>query len=103
MSEYTIEDRWKTTAVGFLQALKKSQELRDQWVVLARNKDWLGLRELIAGTQFLDQTPSAEDLKAMHSYADSHLSAQCKEIEELDRRVDPDCIFNGRDGYGEGC
>jgi hypothetical protein len=92
------EEQCKAVTTGFLKALEQSQELRDRWVVVAQNEDWDGLRELIAGTLELDETPSEKDLDDMHLHAESHLSSKCKEIEELDRRIKSEYLFNGRHG-----
>jgi hypothetical protein len=92
------EEQCKTAAEGFLRALKGRQELRDRWVDLARNKDWHGVRELIAGTLELDETPSEEDLAKMDSHANRHLTGKRKELEELDERIDSTFVFNGRHG-----
>jgi hypothetical protein len=96
------EEQCNRIAADFVRALGEQEELRDQWAVFARDRDWKGLRELIAGTLDLEHTPTHEDLEKMHEYAEHHLSRKCKEIEELDKRIDAIYIFNGRGGHPGG-
>jgi hypothetical protein len=90
------EEACEKAAEDFIQAMRESPTLRDEWVVFARNRDWKGLRELIAGALRLTETPSVEDLERMHAYAKHHLEGRTKELQELDQRIDRVHIFNGR-------
>jgi hypothetical protein len=85
----------KAAAAGFIQALKESVDVRDQWLAYRYSYDWLGLRLFIQETLQLTQTPSPDDLEAMRNYAAEHLQTEADAVARIDKRILPKYIFNG--------
>ena len=87
----------KAAVAGFIHALYVSKPYRDKWADIRVRRDWAAMRALIAETVGLAQTPNEEDLEAMRVHSERTLMPRLEELHNLDQRMDPNCICNGRD------
>jgi hypothetical protein len=87
----------KATAAGFVHALKKSPELRDSWAAIAKSDNWAAKLCALIG-QTVGTEPSLDDLAGMRDYCNSHLQEQLDDLQQLDARIEPMYVCNGRLG-----
>jgi hypothetical protein len=87
----------RDVAAQFVAALENSVATRDQWVAIFSQRDWTGLRTLIAETVGLEAIPTPADLEIMRTHAAAALVPQCDALQECDQRIHPQMLFNGMD------
>jgi hypothetical protein len=87
----------KAHAAGFIHALRESADVRNHWYDFRKARDWDGLCAYIGSTLGLKDAPNRQDLDAMYQHAQDTLVQQMTEVQTLDARVDPRCLYNG--GY----
>jgi hypothetical protein len=96
------ETQCQKLAGDFLEALKKSETVRDRWVAICESSEWQSLPALIKETTGSPQQPTSDDLSKMRDYGRRQLRSELDELKELDERIETQYVWNGMDNGGHG-